>query len=181
MATRPTRTTSSSWGVARLSLGLGFAAAAAAFGVVGCGSNFDAQSQQPYQPAVGVSDRSGQIFAINSLVVTDGQGNGTVVSALINETDAEDTLQSVTAADDLGHGLKAQPLPDGGIPLPPRQAVQLATDGSARLNSGDLEAGRFVSLTFTFASAAPVTVDVPVVNKTSSYADVPVGPSGQPS
>ena len=152
-------------------------AAAALFGVVGCGSNFDAQTQQPYQPAVGISDRSGQVYSVNTLIVTDGQGNGTVVSALINQSDTEDTLQSVTAVDDQGGDMPVQPLPEGGISLAARHLVQLATDGSVRLKSDNLEAGRFVTLTFTFANAAPVKVDVPVVAQTSTYADVPVGGS----
>ena len=174
MATSPARTPPVTRDVVRRFLA-GACAAAAMMGVVGCGSNFDAQTQQPYQPAVGISDRSGQVYAINTLVVTDGQGNGTVVSALINQSGAEDTLQSVTAVDDQGGGMSVQRLPQGGITLPPRNLVQLATDGSARLSGESLEAGRFVTLTFAFANAAPVKVDVPVVAQTSTYADVPVG------
>jgi copper(I)-binding protein len=176
VASSPARTPPVIRGAVRRSLARA-CAAVALLGVVGCGSNFDAQTQQPYQPAVGISDRSGQVYSINTLIVTDGQGNGTVVAALINQSDAEDTLQSVTAVDDQGGGMSVQPLPEGGISLPARNLVQLATDGSVRLESDNLEAGRFVTLTFTFANAAPVKVDVPVVEQTSTYADVPVGGS----
>lgn len=155
--------------------------AAVALSVAGCGSNFDAQSQQVYQPAVGISDRDGDVYAINTLIVTDGGGNGTVVSALINQTDAEDTLRSVTAADDRGADLQAQPLPDGGLPLPPGQSLQLGNEGLARISSDDLEAGRFVALTFTFANAEPVEIDVPVVNDGPDYVDVPVGGGNSPA
>lgn len=152
-------------------------AAAALVGLSGCGAGFDAQTQQQYQPAAGVSNRDGDIYAINTLVVTDGQGSGTVVSALINQTDVEDSLQSVTATDDRG-GMQVQPLPEAGFPLPANQLVQLGNDGPVRISSEELQAGLFVTLTFTFANAAPVQVDVPVVNDSATYADVPVGPGG---
>jgi hypothetical protein len=156
-------------------------AAAVALTVVGCGSNFDAQSQQVYQPAVGISDRDGDVYAINTLIVTDGRGNGTVVSALINQAEGEDTLRSVTATDDHGTELQAQPLPDGGIALPPRQSLQLGSEGLARISSDTLEAGQFVTLTFTFANAQPVEIDAPVVNDGPIYADVPVGGGDSPA
>ena len=164
-----------SLGLVRHCLALG-CAAAALVSLSGCGAGFDAQTQQQYQPAAGVSNRDGDIYAINTLVVTDGQGSGTVVSALINQADAEDSLQSVTATDGRGGGMQVQPLPDTGIPLPASQLVQLGNDGSVRISSEELQAGLFVTLTFTFTNAAPVQVDVPVVNDTATYADVPVGP-----
>jgi copper(I)-binding protein len=152
-------------------------ATTALLGLTGCGAGFDAQTQQQYQPAVGVSNREGDVYAINTLVVTDGQGSGTVVSALINQTDADDTLASVTAIDDRGGGMRVQPLPDSGIALPPSQLVQLGNDGSVRVSSKDLHAGQFLTLTFTFANGAPLQVDAPVVNTSATYADVPLGPS----
>lgn len=158
----------------RLALGC---AATALLGLTGCGAGFDAQTQQQYQPAVGVSNREGDVYAINTLVVTDGQGNGTVVSALINQADAEDTLASVAATDDRGAALRVQPLPDAGISLPTSQLVQLGNDGAVRVSSKDLQAGQFLTLTFTFANAAPLQVDAPVVETGETYADVPLGPS----
>ncbi len=153
-------------------------AAAAVMGVVGCGSNFEAQTQQPYQPAVGINNREGTVYALNTLVVTDGEGNGTVVSALINQAATEDRLLSVTATDGAAP-LRVLPLPEGGIALPPSRLVQLETTGAVRIRSDSLRAGYFVTLAFTFANAAPVELDVPVVDVVgadSPYADVPVGP-----
>ncbi len=151
---------------------------AALVGVVGCGSNFEAQTQQPYQPAVGISNREGTVYALNTLVVTDGEGNGTVVSALINQAATEDRLLSVTATDGATQ-LRVLPLPEGGIALPPSRLVQLETTGAVRIRSDNLRAGYFVTLTFSFANAAPLELDVPVVevvDADSPYADVPVGP-----
>lgn len=162
--------------LARRSVALA-SAATALVGVVGCGSNFNAQTQQQYQPAVGISNREGDVFSVNTLVVTDGEGNGTVVSALINQADTNDALRSVTATDE-GRQLQVEPLPDSGIALPPNRLVQLGNEGLVRIRDDNLRAGYFVTLTFTFANAAPLELDVPVVEAGgagSPYADVPVG------
>lgn len=152
------------------------AAAAAALTLTGCGANFQAQSQQVYQPAVGVNDRSGSVYAINTLVVTDGKGNGTVIAALINQARQDDTLQEVSATDDSGKALAVRPLAHGGVALASGQSVQLADSGAVRVSGKSLEAGSLVTVTFTFAQATPVTVDAPVVsNRSSVYSTVPVG------
>src|SRR4051812_21155557 len=57
------------------------AAAAAAAALSGCAASFNAPTNEPYQPAAGISDRSTAVYAINALVVTDGSGNGTVVGS----------------------------------------------------------------------------------------------------
>ncbi len=150
---------------------------AATLGSTGCGASFGAQSQQQYQPAVGISDRTGNVYAVNTLVVTDGDGNGTVVCSLINQTEQADTLTSVSAVDAGGHGLGVEPLPSSGLDLAPGQAVQLANSGAVRLSDPGLVAGSVLTLTFTFTDAAPLQVETPVVNQTSTYADVPVGPT----
>jgi hypothetical protein len=157
-------------------------AAGAVIGLSGCAANFDAPSNEPYQPAAGISDRSGAVFAINTLVVTDGSGNGTVVSSLINQQPDDDTLQSFSATDSTGAAITAAPLAQP-ISLPanpsPAQSVQLGSAGALRLSGDNVEGGTFVSITFTFATAAPVTVNVPVVlgGPDTIYADIPVGPS----
>ena len=163
-------------GLARRWLALVCATTALA-GAGACGSNFNAQTQQQYQAAEGISDREGDVYAINTLVVTVGEGNGTVVAALINQAATEDTLQSVTAADG-DKPMRVLPLPEGGIVLPSSRLVQLASDAAVRIRSDTLRAGYFVTLTFTFANAAPLELDVPVVTadeEGSPYADVPVG------
>lgn len=155
---------------------IGMALVVAMFAVTGCGSNFNAQSEQMYQPAVGMSDRSGQVYAINTLIVTDGKGDGTVIAALINQAHRDDRLRGVTVVDDKGSTLQVAPLPANGLRLASTQSVQLADSGAVRVSGSSLQAGTVVSVTFTFAQAAPVTLDVPVVNDSSTYASVPVGP-----
>jgi hypothetical protein len=158
--------------------------------LVACGAGFDAQTNQVYQPAVGVNDRSGDIFVINALVVTDGSGAGTVVAALINETDETDTLVSVVASSTSGAPLESSDL-GGGIELPPDQSVQLADEGISvsgtaaagepgSQEEGGVTAGSFVVLQFQFEQAAVVTVEAPVVidgtEHQDVYEDIPVSP-----
>jgi hypothetical protein len=152
--------------------------ASACFALSGCAASFSAQTLQPYQPAEGISNRSGQVYALDTLVVADGKGNGTVVSALINQRYHQDALKSVTASDDKGSPLKVQPLASGGIALPYGQSVQIGNSGAVRISGKRVDAGLFVTLTFTFAQAAPVTIKVPVLSRGSIYSKIPVGPTG---
>ncbi|MBA2558437.1 MAG: hypothetical protein H0V07_00855 [Propionibacteriales bacterium] len=152
------------------------AGAVAAALVTGCGAGFQAQSQQIYQPAVGVNDRSGSVYTINTLVVTDGKGDGTIIAALINQARQDDTLHEVSATDGSSKALAVKPLAHGGVALASGQSVQLADSGAVRVSGKSLEAGSLVTVTFTFAQAAPITVDAPVVsNRSSVYSNVPVG------
>jgi hypothetical protein len=156
---------------------IGVGVAAVAFTLAGCGSNFNAQSQQEYQPAVGLTDRTGQVYAVDTLVVTNGHGDGTVVAALINQAHQTDILRAVSAVTDQGTKLKVGPLPGGGLRLPYEQSVQLANSGAVRVSGSTLQAGSVIHLTFTFQQAAPVQVDAPVVTDSSTYSSVPVGPA----
>jgi hypothetical protein len=148
----------------------------------GCAANFSAATNEPYQPAAGIADRSGDIYTINTLVVTDGSGNGTVVASLINQEADDDTLQSFTATDSGGNAIKTVGL-TSPIDLPaypsPSQAVAVGETGDLRLTGDNIEAGTFVNLTFEFGTAAPMTVNVPVVlgGPDTNYADIPVGSS----
>lgn len=147
--------------------------------VMGCGAGFDAQTNQPYQPAAGVTVRTSDVYAVNTLVVTDGEGNGTVVTSLINQAAEPDKLVALTAKDSNGGTVEVSPLPEGGIELSPQQALQTATDGAFRVSADTLHAGGLVTLAFEFESASRVEVEVPVVTASTEYADVPIGPAGK--
>jgi hypothetical protein len=153
----------------------------AALALSGCAANFNAPTNDPYQPAAGISDRSGEIYAINVLVVTDGSGDGTVVASLINHAADDDSLDSYAATDSAGQEIATAPLSDPiALPAPPSpdQSVQVGPTGDLRLSGDNVEAGTFVTITFTFGSAAPLAVEAPVVSGGSDtiYADIPVGP-----
>ena len=59
---------------------LAVAAALIAPLLAGCGTGFQAQTNQIYQPGPGISVRDDGVYAINTLIVTDGEGNGTLVT-----------------------------------------------------------------------------------------------------
>jgi hypothetical protein len=142
----------------------------------GCASGSDAQTLHPYQPGAGISNRDGQVYALNTLVVYDGKGTGTVVAALLNQRPHTDVLESVSVTSSSGARLQAQ-VPSGGITLPYRQSVQLGNSGDVRVSGKQLTPGLFVTLTFTFQRAAPVRIMVPVVDRGSMYKQVPTTPA----
>jgi hypothetical protein len=156
-------------------------AASAIVALTGCAANFNAPTNDPYQPAAGISDRTGDVYSLNTLVVTDEAGNGTVVASLVNQATTDDTLQSFSATDSTGADITAEPLAQP-IALPaypsPDQAVAIGTAGDLRLSGDNIVAGTFVDITFTFGNAAPLTVNVPVIpgGPETIYADIPVGP-----
>jgi hypothetical protein len=165
--------------IAAAVLGLAMASA-----LSGCGASFDARTNVPYQPAQGITDRSGDIYLIDTLVVTDEDGNGTVVARLINKQSDDDALVSISAVDSTGQTITTEPLGQPialGVPPAADQSVQVGTDGALRLTGDNVVAGDFVKLTFTFARAAPLTIEAPVVPVGTLYGDIPVGPVETPT
>lgn len=159
--------------------------------LAGCGAGFDAQTNQVYQPAVGVNDRSSEVFVINALLVSDGSGTGTVVASLINQTTEPDRLLAVVASSTTGAPLEATDL-GAGVELPPQEPVQLSGEGisvTATTEAGDtgsgeaggVTVGSFVTLQFQFELASLVEVEAPVVsNEDPVYADITVSPPASP-
>jgi hypothetical protein len=144
-----------------------------------CG--FALQTDQVYNPAEGVDNRSGQVDILNALIVADKDRTGTVIAGLANNNQTRaDQLVDVSAAS-----------PDRGVTvsmgsvrpkIPAAGYVQLADLPSAIAAKGtEVEAGRFVTLRFTFQNAESVTMDVPVVLRTSEYAGVPKPTTPAPS
>lgn len=141
-----------------------------------CAAGFNAQTQQQYQAGEGISDRSTDIYVLNALVVADDQGNGTLVGTLINQSGQADELQqvSVTGAD--GKPIRTTEL-TSPVPLEYQQSVQLESDGLVRLTGDGVQAGDFITVTFTFGNAAPIELAIPIVPTGPMYTSVPVGPS----
>jgi hypothetical protein len=173
--TGPVRTPS------RRSIRLSATAAALLAGLVltGCGAGFTAETNQIYQPGPGITDRSSQVYALNMLVVTDGRGHGTLVGGLVNQQATDDTLVSaeITATE----GKQPQTtIQSGTVTLPPHRLVQLADAGDVRV-TGDLRPGVNLELTLRFHDAAPVTMQIPTVGQSDTFAKVPVGPVPPPT
>ncbi len=150
--------------------------AAVGWAVSGCGAGFNAQTNQQYQGAEGINNRDGSVYVLNALVVTDGQGNGTLVGTLIDQSSTADALVSVTATDSHGTAVKTTKL-SNPIALDSQQAVKLQTDAAVRLSGKALVAGDILTATFTFQNASPVEIGIPVVvgGRGTIYTGIPVG------
>lgn len=147
--------------------------------LAGCATSFGAQTNQPYQPGPGITDRGSDVLMLNAAIVTDGQGNGTLIGALLNKEPRADTLRSVAVLDSNGKAISASILP-GTISLPHQKLVQLAHTGAVRV-SGNVNAGVNDTLTLTFDNAAPITMTIPVLARKAEFAGVPVGPTPPPT
>ena len=155
----------------------------------GCGSNFNAESQDPYQPGPGITDRSSDVFVINMLVVTSDEGMGTVVGSLVNQRSQSDYVVEFTASHSEAGELRTSPLPavpadeassggdapSAGVAVPASGATQLPKDAQLQVTGEAVVPGTLVTLTFTFHRGEPVTVEVPVFSEDNSYVGGPVG------
>lgn len=137
-----------------------------------CG--FSAQTDQVYQAAVGVNDRSGDVDVLNALVVSGADGSGTFAGTLVNKDTTEDaTLDSVS-----GTGITAS---RRTVEVPAAGVARLAESGDVTVRGDEIKPGTFVELTLTFDTGQSTTVTVPVVAAEGDYADVPLPGSGKQS
>lgn len=141
-----------------------------------CGVGFNAQTNQVYQPAEGVNDRSGQVDVLNALVVSGSDGSGTVIATLVNNSQTTaDTLQNVAGA---GSDTSLQVTLGGDTSIPADGMLNLADSGKIFVAGERVKAGYLVSLTFTFANASAVTLSAPVVPASKAqYSGVPLPPA----
>ncbi len=135
-----------------------------------CG--FNAQTDQDYQPAEGVNNRSGSVDVLNALVVSAEKGVGTLVATLVNnDQEVANALVNVTGQDIAGV--------DKRIDVPAAGLVNLADKGEIALRGSRIQPGNFISLRLIFDDGQRTSIRVPVVANTGDYAGVPV--PGEPS
>ncbi len=151
------------------------AAVLAAPALSSCGVSFGAQTDQVYNPAVGVDDRSGQVDVLNALIVSEGSGSGTVVATLVNNDQVEDDqLKGIAGA---GRDADLEVRAGGETTIPADGLLNLAEDGTNFATGKRVAPGNFVEVTFSFDRGSAVTLDVPVVSADDpAYADVPLAP-----
>jgi copper(I)-binding protein len=147
----------------------------------GCSTNFDAQTNQIYQPGVGSNSRDGDVYVLDALVVTDGSGLGTISAGLVDEVTGPDALIGVSARSPAGNRVRGMILTHR-VRLPSLRLVQLSDAGDVILSAAKpLNVGGTINVTFTFQNAGPVTLDLPIVMNTGDFAPVPVPtPSATP-
>ena len=130
-----------------------------------CGTSFGAQTNQVYQPAVGANER-GDVESHNTLLVGNRDGSATISAGLLNDLDTDQTLTSVTVADDAGDALTVRS-PKIALPLPSGVLATLGgvTDGAVFVVTEGAEPGDYVDVTFSFSDSGPLTVHTPVVSR----------------
>jgi hypothetical protein len=141
--------------------------------LAGCASGFDSPVLRDYNPAVGVNVREGDVWAMNLLVVMPESGRGTLVGALLNQRPTGDRLVGATVESEPGEPPLESSMLGSEVALAPERLVQLGEPPTVRVE-GDVEPGRFVTVTLQFARAQQVEVQIPVVAPEGPYADVPL-------
>jgi hypothetical protein len=155
----------------------------------GCGVNFNAQTDQPYNPAAGVDDRSGSVDVLNALVVSGSDGSGAFVATLVNNSQTKgDTLKGVSG---VGADSNIKATAPKTTAIAPNGLLNLASSGPVNVTGKRVAAGNFVALRLSFDNGSAISVKAPVVSADdpqyaqvalpSSSASGSASPSGSPS
>jgi hypothetical protein len=144
----------------------------------GCGTGMDAQTNAIYDAGEGINERGGGVDVLNALLVANPDGSGTLSTALLNNGQEVDALVDVAASAD-GEELAVE---GDGLPLelPPSPRAPLNLSDEAPLYVQDVEAGYFVTVALQFENAAPVEIEIPVVDRgddpsNEMYDSIPTG------
>lgn len=137
-----------------------------------CG--FGEQTDQVYQPAVGVNDRQGTIDVLGAVIVSSEDGKGQFIASLVNgSTSRSDQLTDIT-----GDGVQATV--DQPVRLEPDSLLNMAQEGGGIEVSGSrVQTGNFVRLTLEFGNGQKTELNVPVVGAEGEFASIT--PAASPS
>ena len=119
-----------------------------------CG--FGYQTDQVYQPGVGVNNRDGSVDVLGAVVVSSTDGEGTFVASLVNKSDTDDSLESMTGED-------VQVQLSAPVEVKADTLVNLADTGAVSVTGENVAPGKFVRLTLQFEGGQTTEVNVPVV------------------
>ncbi|RLV54888.1 hypothetical protein D9V41_13795 [Aeromicrobium phragmitis] len=151
--------------------------ATAPFVLSACGTSFNAQTNQQYQPGIGanVRDLDAPVQVYNGLFVDNGDGTATFSGALLARGEDERIVESVEVTPEEGQSVEAV-LP-GTLRLPAEVLVPVGEAGEIFVESPAVRAGYYVSMTLTLASGDQVSLRVPVEPREEMYASVAQTPS----
>ncbi len=140
-----------------------------------CG--FGYQTNQVYQPAVGVNDRADDVNILGAVVVSGSDGAGTFVATFVNINSSEPAkLTSISGADDLTINI-VKP-----VEIAPEELVNLAPLGAIGVSGESIAAGGFARLTLEFDTGQKTMLNVPIVDKDEEFGDIRAAiPSSSPS
>ncbi|WP_084964197.1 hypothetical protein [Thermoactinospora rubra] len=167
------------------------AAFLAAPALAGCAAGFGANTNQPYAPneAAVLIDKSAYgsrgVVIPQAFILGPDAGAQLAKGAsaplyvqVVNTTDKPDTLQAVTV-EGLGTAKLAAPiqLPSNKLVNAGKPSPQILIEGLAE----PLDGGESAKVTFQFANAGAVTMQVPVVTRSREYAQYPAAPGATPA
>ena len=134
--------------------------------VTGCGSGQMAQTRLIKQVTDGVEAQTDEIRLRNVKVIKTSTGSGVLIGTLVNWSDTSDQITSVTINNQPAiYTAKSSEL----LRNKPITFVGDIANADAYIQTIDKEPGYRIPVTFTFASAAPVTLDTLIVNGDGIY------------
>ena len=134
--------------------------------LTGCGSGQMASTRLIKQVTDGVEAQTAEIRLRNVKVIKTSTGAGVLIGTLVNWSDKSDVITSVTINNQPAiYTAKSSEL----LRNKPITFVGDIANADAYISMLDKEPGYRIPVTFTFASAAPVTLDTLIVNGDGIY------------
>jgi len=134
--------------------------------LTGCGSGQMASTRLIKQVTDGVEAQSDEIRLRNVKVIKTSTGAGVLIGTLVNWSDKSDQITSVTINNQPAiYTAKTSEL----LRNKPITFVGDIANADAYISTLDREPGYRIPVTFTFAFAAPVTLDTLIVNGDGIY------------
>jgi copper(I)-binding protein len=137
--------------------------------VTGCGSGQTAATRNIKQVTDGVEAETAGIKLRNVLIVKTAGAEGVLVATLVNTSDQSDSLVGVAVGGAMANFVaKSNELKKNK----PIIFVGDSANADASIPALNSSAGERIDITFTFATASPVTVNALVVNGEGIYQDL---------
>ena len=137
--------------------------------VTGCGSGQTAATRNIKQVTDGVEAETAGIKLRNVLIVKTAGAEGVLVATLVNTSDQSDSLVGVAVGGAMANFVaKSNELKKNK----PIIFVGDSSNADASIPVLNSSAGERIDITFTFATASPVTVNALVVNGEGIYQDL---------
>ena len=137
--------------------------------VTGCGAGQNAVTRNFKQVTDGVEAQSGEIRLRNLLIVKTATNDAVLVGTLVSWSDQSDAITGISINN------TPATLSAPGFELVKNKPVIFAGDSAnadAYIPGLSKVAGERIPVTFTFATAAPITVDALVLNSEGFYKDL---------
>ncbi|MSW98820.1 MAG: hypothetical protein F2815_02965 [Actinobacteria bacterium] len=137
--------------------------------MTGCANGADAPTRMIKQVTDGVEVDQGSIKVRNLTLVAQEDGSGVFIGTFINTGAQNDAIVSITANEIAAEINPTNPVLETNAPV--TFAGDIA-NASGRVPGLNVEAGKRVPVTITFASQEVINADVLVVLKEGDYANV---------